>query len=82
MSPSTLRAPDWANTEGKQITFAADPTAAFAKALDLSFDATPLLGNVRSKRYALVIENGKVKSAHVEDDPTKVEKSGADTVLG
>ena len=66
----------------EQITFAADPAAEFVKALDLSFDATPFLGNVRSKRYAIVTEDGKVKSVHVEDVPSKVEVSGADKVLG
>ena len=46
----------------------ADAQGKFTEALDLSFDATPILGNVRSKRYALVIEDGKVKSVHVEPD--------------
>jgi len=63
------------------VHFAADATGAFSKALDLLFDATPLLGNERSKRYAIVTEDGKVKSVHVEDDPSKVTVSGADTVI-
>ena len=53
-----------------QIRFLADPDCKFTKALDLDFDATPMLGNHRSKRYALVIEDGKVKEAHVEPDNT------------
>ena len=53
-----------------QIRFLADPDCKFTKALDLDFDATPILGNHRSKRYALVIEDGKVKEAHVEPDNT------------
>jgi len=55
---------------GFQIRFLADPDCKFTKALDLDFDATPVLGNHRSKRYALVIEDGKVKEAHVEPDNT------------
>lgn len=38
--------------------------------LELDFDGTAIFGGVRGKRYALVIEDGKVKSAHVEPDNT------------
>jgi 2-Cys peroxiredoxin 5 len=38
--------------------------------LDLSFDGASIFGGDRSKRYALVIENGAVKEAHVESDNT------------
>ncbi|KAI0813733.1 AhpC/TSA family protein [Xylaria sp. FL0064] len=64
------------------IRFLADPTGAFTKALDLGFEAIPVFGNMRAKRYALVIENGKVKSAHVEPDNTGTDVSMADKVLG
>ncbi|MCJ1334654.1 hypothetical protein MMC10_011366 [Thelotrema lepadinum] len=64
------------------ITFAADPGAEFTKALGLDFDAIAAFGNVRSKRYAIVTEDGKVKSVHVEDVPSKVDVSGAEKVLG
>lgn len=33
----------------------------FKQAIGLDFDATPILGNVRSKRYTAVIENNIVK---------------------
>lgn len=52
------------------IRFLADPKAEFTTALDLAFDATAIFGQPRSKRYALVVENGKVKEAHVEPDNT------------
>ncbi|EKG17641.1 hypothetical protein MPH_05090 [Macrophomina phaseolina MS6] len=64
------------------IRFIADPTGAFTKALDLSFDSRAIFGNERSKRYALVVEDGKVKEAHVEPDNTGVNVSAADKVLG
>lgn len=54
------------------IRFLADPHASFTKALDLAFDGTAIFGQPRSKRYALVIEDGKVKEAHVEPDNTGV----------
>ena len=55
---------------GYQIRFLADPSATFTKALDLDFDAPAIFGGPRSKRYALVVEGGKVKEAHVESDNT------------
>jgi peroxiredoxin len=53
-----------------QIRFLGDPSVAFTKELDLSFDGASIFGGDRSKRYALVIENGAVKEAHVESDNT------------
>ncbi|KAH9827569.1 peroxiredoxin [Teratosphaeria destructans] len=76
----------WAATldpEGKSgVRFLADPHAEFTKALDLDFDATAIFGQPRSKRYVLVIENGKVKEAHVEPDNTGVNVSAVEKVLG
>ncbi|KAI9816579.1 MAG: hypothetical protein M1827_001711 [Pycnora praestabilis] len=54
------------------IRFLGDPTCKFTEALDLAFDGAAIFGGNRSKRYALVIEDGKVKSAHVEPDNTGV----------
>jgi 2-Cys peroxiredoxin 5 len=53
-----------------QIRFLGDPSVAFTKELDLAFDGASIFGGDRSKRYALVIEDGKVKEAHVEPDNT------------
>lgn len=56
------------------IRFLADPLLKLTKALELDFDkATPVFGGPRSKRYALVIEDGKVKEVHVEADNTGLE---------
>ncbi|KAF2134612.1 AhpC/TSA family protein [Dothidotthia symphoricarpi CBS 119687] len=63
------------------IRFIADPSLAFTKALDLSFDGAKIFGGDRSKRYALVIEDGAVKEAHVEPDNTGLNVSAADKVL-
>ncbi len=60
-----------------QIRFLADPSLAFTKALDLSFDGAAIFGGDRSKRYALLIEDGAVKEAHVESDNT-----GLNGILG
>ncbi|KAH8701713.1 AhpC/TSA family protein [Talaromyces proteolyticus] len=63
------------------VRFLADPAGAFTDALDLGFDSAAIFGNQRSKRYALVIENGKVTEAHVEPDNTGVNVSAAEKVL-
>jgi 2-Cys peroxiredoxin 5 len=53
------------------IRFIADPELKFTKALDLSFDtAAAVFGGERSKRYALLVEGGKVKEAFIEPDNT------------
>jgi len=64
------------------IRFLADPMGKFTEAMDLAFDAATIFGNRRSKRYALLIEDGKVKEAFVEPDNTGVNASTAEKVLG
>jgi 2-Cys peroxiredoxin 5 len=53
-------------TDGK-IRMLADHDAAFSKALGLDVDAA-VLGGTRSKRYAAIIEDGKVTALNVEPD--------------
>ncbi|KAF4682529.1 Peroxiredoxin-5, mitochondrial [Perkinsus olseni] len=53
--------------EGK-IRMLADIKADTAKALGVDFDVTPVLGNVRSKRFAAVIKDGKIAAIEVEPD--------------
>lgn len=55
-----------------QIRFLGDPAGAFTGKLDLLFDSAAVFGQDRSKRYAIVTENGKVKSVHLEPDNTGV----------
>ncbi|KAA8567538.1 hypothetical protein EYC84_008013 [Monilinia fructicola] len=64
------------------IRFLGDQDGSFTRAWDLEFDAAPLLGTNRSKRYAIVIEGGKVKSVNVEPDNIGHTVSGADKILG
>jgi len=64
------------------VRFLGDPAGKFTRAFDLEFEAAPLLGTNRSKRYALVVENGKVKSVHIEPDNIGANVSTADKILG
>lgn len=65
-------------TQGK-IRLLADPSGAFTKAVDLAQDIPPL-GGLRSKRYSMVVENGKVVSLQVEPDGTGLSCSLADRI--
>ncbi|KAK6463338.1 Redoxin [Scheffersomyces coipomensis] len=66
---------------GAQIKFLADPAGEFTKELDLLFDAAKFFGNDRSKRYTLLVEDGKVTKTFIEPDNTSVDVSDASKVL-
>ena len=66
-------------TSGK-ITMLADGSANFAKALGLELDVTGRGMGVRSQRYALVAEDGKVTHLGIEA-PGGFEASKAETIL-
>lgn len=63
----------------ENIVMIADGGAALTKALDLVLD-TADFGGVRSQRYSMLIENGKVTQLNVEA-PKSFEVSDADTIL-
>lgn len=68
------------NTDGK-VLMLADGAAAFTKQLGLDLDLTGPGMGVRSKRYAMVVDNGVVKALNVEA-PGAFEVSSADAILG
>ncbi|MDN5787452.1 peroxiredoxin [Pseudorhodobacter sp.] len=63
------------------ITMLADGTAEFAKAMGMTFDAPPVGLMSRSKRYALMAENGVIKVLHQEESPGTCETSGGEALL-
>lgn len=64
-----------------EVTFLADDNGALSAATGLLFDASGLLGNARSKRAVLVVDNNTVSKAFVEDSPPDVKVTAADHVL-
>ena len=62
------------------VLMLADGNGAFAKALGLELDATPFGMGLRSKRFALVADDGVVKQLHVEA-PGEFRVSAAEHVL-
>lgn len=64
------------------IRFLADQDGSFTRALGQEFPAAPMLGTNRSKRYALVVKDGKVKSINTEPDNIGINESTAEAILG
>ena len=72
----------WKKASGSDdIEFLADGSAAWAKAVGITADLTERGLGVRSGRYAMVVDDGVVKTLNVEDAPGKAEVSGADNLL-
>lgn len=67
------------NATGK-IDMLADGSAEFAKKVGLEIDLTARGLGVRSKRYAMAIDNGVVTILNVEDAPPQHDKSSAATL--
>jgi peroxiredoxin len=73
----------WAKATGAdgKITFASDGSGMFAKAIGLDNDSSAANMGIRSKRYAMLVEDGVVKVLNVEPAPGKAEVSGAGPLL-
>lgn len=61
----------WSKASGAEgkVTLLADGSAAFAKAIGMDLDLTARGLGVRSKRYAMLVEDGVVKKLLVEENP-------------
>ena len=72
----------WARDQGVngQITMLADGSAAFTKALGLELDLSARGMGIRTQRFAMVVDNGKVTALNVEA-PGGFEVSTAEFVL-
>ena len=65
---------------GGAVLMLADGNGDFSKAVGLDFDGSGIGFGLRSQRYAMVVEDGVVKSLYVEK-PMKFEVSSADAIL-
>ena len=65
---------------GDKVTMLADGNGDFTKAVGLTMDGTGYGMGVRSQRYAMVVENGVVKTLNVEA-PGAYEVSSAEAIL-
>ena len=63
------------------ITMLADGTGQFTRDLGLAFDAPPVGLMTRSKRYAMVVEDGVVTTLNLETSPGTCELSAGEAIL-
>src|SRR3974390_1024712 len=66
---------------GDAIEFLADGSGNWAKAVGLTADLTERGLGVPPQRYAMLVDDGVVKTLNVEDSPGKADISGADNLL-
>ena len=73
----------WAKASGAKgtILFLADGNGDFAKEIGLELDGAPIGFGIRSKRYAMLLDDGVVKALHVEDKPSAAVESSAERLL-
>ncbi|MEM9966811.1 MAG: peroxiredoxin [Pseudomonadota bacterium] len=74
----------WGESTGASaagITMLADAQSTFTKAIGMDFDAPPVGLIARSKRYAMLVEDGKVTILQQEDNPGVCEVSGGEALL-
>lgn len=73
----------WAKSTGAKgaVTFLADGNGDFAKAIGLDLNGAPIGFGIRSKRYAMLLDNGVVTALHVEDQPGVAIESSAEKLL-
>ena len=79
--PFVLNAWDKASAVDGRIELLSDGNAEFTKAIGLDFDASAVGLGTRSKRYAMVVDDGVVRTLLIEDVPSKAQQSSAEAVL-
>ncbi|MEL7279944.1 MAG: peroxiredoxin [Pseudomonadota bacterium] len=63
------------------ITMLSDAEAAFTKSIGMNFSAPPVGFVDRSKRYAMLVEDGTVSLLQIDDDPGTCELSAGEGLL-
>ncbi|WP_050605111.1 peroxiredoxin [Ruegeria sp. 6PALISEP08] len=63
------------------LTMVSDAASEFTKAIGMDFDAPPVGLIARSKRYAMLVEDGKVTALNLEENPGACEISAGEGLL-
>ncbi len=73
----------WGKEHGvdNKVFMLPDGNAALTKQMGLELDASGVGLGTRSKRFAMVVDHGVVKTLAVEEDPTQVDRSSAEAIL-
>ncbi len=70
-----------ATNSGDAITFLADGSGDFTKSIGMELDLAERGLGLRSLRFAMVVEDGKVSVLNVEDVPSSATASSAENIL-
>jgi glutaredoxin/glutathione-dependent peroxiredoxin len=79
--PFVLGAWEEASGGKGKVLFLSDGNAEFTKKLGLDFDGSGISLGTRSKRYAMLVDDGVVKVLNVEGSPGVAEESTAEKLL-
>jgi peroxiredoxin len=73
----------WAEMSGGKgkVLFLSDGNAEFTNKIGMDFDGSGIGLGTRSKRYAMLVDDGVVKVLHTEDSPGVAEVSTAESML-
>lgn len=66
---------------GGKVTVLSDGNAEFTKKIGMDFDGGGVGLGTRSKRYAMVVEDGVVKLLQTEENPSVADVSSAEAIL-
>jgi peroxiredoxin len=79
--PFVMEAWGKAHGAGEAVTMLADPEAELTRAMGLAVDLSDFGLGERSKRYAMIVEDGTVKALNVEDSVLDCGVSSVDSLL-
>lgn len=74
----------WAKDTGADaagITMLADARAELTRGIDMAFTAPPVGFFDRSKRYAMVVDDGRVMTLHVDENPGTCDTTAGEAIL-
>jgi glutaredoxin/glutathione-dependent peroxiredoxin len=79
--PFVLKAWERSSDVADRVDFLSDGNAEFTRAVGLDFDGSAIGLGTRSRRYAMVVDDGVVRTLLVEDVPSQAETSSARAIL-
>jgi glutaredoxin/glutathione-dependent peroxiredoxin len=79
--PFVLKAWERSSGVADRVDFLSDGNAEFTRAIGLDFDGSAIGLGTRSRRYAMVVDDGVVRTLLVEDVPSQAETSSARAIL-
>ncbi len=73
----------WGNVSGGKgkVLFLSDGNGEFTEKIGMDFDGSGIGLGTRSKRYAMLVDDGVVKVLHTEDSPGVADVSTAESML-